>query len=132
MWGEDIGVFRGWSRVVTQMFSHPFGGAYSEKVKVAQLSLALCNPMEFSRPESWNGQPFPSPGHLPNPGIEPRSSTLQVDSLPVETQGKLKNNGVGSLSLLQWIFTTQEQNQGLLHCRGILYQLTYQGSPSQM
>ena len=42
---------------------------------------------------------------------------------------KSKNTGVGSLSLLQRIFPTQELNQGLLHCRQILYQLSYQGSP---
>ena len=74
-------------------------------------------------------QPFPSPGDLPNPGIEPRSLTLQADSLPVEPQGKPKNTGVGSLSLLQGIFLTQELNWGLLHCRRILYQLSCQGSP---
>ena len=34
--------------------------------------------MEFSRPEYWSKQSFPSPGHLPNPGIEPRSPALQV------------------------------------------------------
>ena len=39
-----------------------------------------------------------------------------------------QNTGVGSLSLLQGIFLTQELNQGLLHCRQILYQLSYQGS----
>ena len=44
--------------------------------------------MEFSSPEYWNRQPFPSPGDLPNPGINPRSPTLQVDSLPAEPQGK--------------------------------------------
>ena len=48
---------------------------------------------------------------------ESRSSALQVDSLPAEPQGKLKNTGVGSLSLLQGIFLTQESNRGLLHCR---------------
>ena len=52
------------------------------------------------------------------------------DSLPAEPQGKPKNTGVGSLSLLQWFFLTQESNQGLLHCRRILYQLSYQGSHS--
>ena len=57
--------------------------------------------MEFSRPEYWSGLPFPSPGDLPNPAIEPRSPTLQVYSLPAEPQGKPKNIGVGSLSLLQ-------------------------------
>ena len=40
--------------------------------------------MEFSRPEYWSGKPFPSPGDLPNPGIEPKSPTLQADSLPAE------------------------------------------------
>ena len=40
--------------------------------------------MEFSRPEYWSGWPFRSPGDLPNPGIEPWSPTLQVDSLPAE------------------------------------------------
>ena len=44
--------------------------------------------MEFSRPEYWGGLPFLSPGGLPNPGIEPRSPTLQVDSLTVEPPGK--------------------------------------------
>ena len=73
--------------------------------------------------------PFPSPGGLPNPGIKPRSLILQVDSLPAEPQGKPKNTGVGSLSFLQGIFLTQELNQGLLHCRWILYQLSSQGSP---
>ena len=85
--------------------------------------------MEFSRPEYWSGEPFPSPEDLPNPGIEPRSPTLQVDSLPAEPQGKPKNTGVGSLSLLQQIFPTHESNWGLLYCRWILYQLSYQGSP---
>ena len=51
-------------------------------------------------------------------------------SLPAEPQGKPKNTGVGSLSLLQWIFPTQESNQGLLHCRWILYQVNFQGSPN--
>ena len=44
--------------------------------------------MEFSWPEYRSGQPFPSLGDLSNPGIEPRSPTLQVDSLPAEPQGK--------------------------------------------
>ena len=39
--------------------------------------------MEFSRQEYWSGLPFP-PGDLPDPGIEPRSPALQVDSLPTE------------------------------------------------
>ena len=74
--------------------------------------------------------PFPSPEDLPNAGTEPRSPTLQADSLPTEPPGKPKNTGVGSLSILQWIFPTQESNWDLLHCRRILYQMSYQGSPS--
>ena len=66
---------------------------------------------------------------LPNPGIKPRSPALQEDSLPSEPPGKPKNTGVGSLSILQGIFLTQELNRSLLHCRRILYQLSYQGSP---
>ena len=49
---------------------------------------------------------------------------LQADSLPDEPQGKPKNTGMGSLSLIQWIFPIQELNRGLLHCRRILYQLS--------
>ena len=148
--------------------------------------------MKFSRQEHCSGLPFPSPGDLPNPVIEPRSPILWEDSipseppgkpkvtqscstlynsidytihgilyarilewvafsfsrrssqprdqiqvshtaggsLPAEPQGKPKNNGVGSLSLLQWIFLTQESNWGLPHYRQILYQPSYQGSPS--
>ena len=61
--------------------------------------------------------------------MKPRSPALQADSLLAELPGKPKNTGVGSLSLLQWVFPTQELNWGLLHCRLILYQLSYQGSP---
>ena len=78
----------------------------------------------------WGGQPFPSPGDLPNPGSEPRSPALRADSVPAEPPGKPKNTGVGTLSLLQCIFLTQELNQGLLQCRWILYQLSYQGRPA--
>ena len=53
----------------------------------------------------------------------------QADSWPSEPPGKPKNTGVGSLSLPQGIFPTQESNQGLLHCRQILHQLSYQGNP---
>ena len=71
-------------------------------------------------------------GDLPNSGIEPRSPTLQVDSLPCEPPGKPKNTGESSLSLLQGNFLTQESNQGLLHCRQILYQLSYPGNRERL
>ena len=44
--------------------------------------------VEFSRQEYWSGLPFPSPGDLPNPGIEPGSPVLQADALPSEPPGK--------------------------------------------
>ena len=81
----------------------------------------------FSRPEYWE-KSFPSLGDIPNPWIEPRSPTSQANSLPAEPPGKPKNTGVGSLSLLQGNFPTQESNQGLLHWKWILYQLSYEGS----
>ena len=52
---------------------------------------------------------------------------LWADSVPAEPQGKPKNTRVGSLSHLQWIFPRQQSNRGLLHCRWILHQLSYQG-----
>ena len=85
--------------------------------------------MEFSGQNTRVGSLSLLQGNLPNPGIEPRSPTLQADSLPTEPQGKPKNTGEGSLSLLQWIFLTQESSQGLLHCSQIIYQLSYKGSP---
>ena len=47
--------------------------------------------MEFSRQEYWSGLPFPSPGDLPNPGMEPGSPTLQAGALPSEPPGKTKD-----------------------------------------
>ena len=88
--------------------------------------------MGFSRQWYWSGLPCPPPGDLPDSGTEPTcpaSPALQVDSLPCEPPGKPKNTGLGSLSLLQGIFPTQESYWGLLHCRWILYQLSYQGNP---
>ena len=58
---------------------------------VTQLCPTLCDPIDrspFSRQGYGSGLPFPSPGDLPNPGIEPGSPALQADSLPAELQGK--------------------------------------------
>ena len=75
----------------------------------------------------------------PITSISPLFAHLHIRQLPHPSrqliiwwfllQLKPKNTGVGSLSLLQWIFMTQEVNQDLLHCRQIFYQLSYQGSP---
>ena len=57
------------------------------------------------------------------------SGSLQPYGLYSPSNSLGQNSGVGSLSLLQQIFPTQELNRGLLHCRRILYQLSYQESP---
>ena len=70
----------------------------------------LYSPWNFqARILEWVAIPF-SKG-FSNPGIKPRSPTLQADSLSAESQGKPKNTGVGSLSFLQQIFPTQELNR---------------------
>ena len=106
---------------------------------VTQSCLTLCDPMDYSPPgSSVHGDSLgkntvmgsvPSSRGSSNPGIKPSSPTLQLDSLPSEPLGKPKNTGVGILSIFQGIFLTQESNWGLLHCRQILYQVSYQRSP---
>ena len=101
------------------------------KVKVTQSCLTLGDSMDCSLSgSSFHGDSLGKntgvdchallQGSLPNPGMESRSPALQADSLPADPPGKPKYTGVGSLSLLQGIFLTQESNQGLLHCRWIL------------
>ena len=63
-----------------QLFATPWTGAY-------QASLS----MGFSRQEYWSELPFPSPGDLPDPGIKPRSPTLEADALTSEPPGKPQN-----------------------------------------
>ena len=108
---------------------------------IAQSCPTLCKPMDCSPPgSSVHGDSLGKNIRMgchavfqqgrPNPGTEYKSPELQVNSLLSEPPEKPMNNGVGSLSLLQGIFPIQESNWGLLHCRQILYQLSYQGSPS--
>ena len=88
MWPE-FGVFC-WTRLGVCLLG--------DLLQYAQSCLTLCDPldlaplsMEFSRQECWSGLPFPSPGHLPDPGIEPTtlvSPALQVNSLPLVPPGK--------------------------------------------
>ena len=73
--------------------------------------------------------PYLPLGGLHNPGSKPRCPALQVDSLLSEPQGKPKNTAVGRLSLLHGNFPTQESNKSFLHCRWILCQMSYPGSP---
>ena len=112
-----------------EVFSSPALDNISESESSSVVS-TLCNPMDYTlhgilQARILESVAFPFSREFPNPGIKPRSPTLQADSLPAEPQGKLKNTGVGRLSLLQKISQTQESNWGLLHCRRILYQLSY-------
>jgi len=56
--------------------------------------------MGFSRQEYWSGLPFPSPGDIPDPGIEPRSPSLQADALTSEPPGKQLRRVEGKLFFL--------------------------------
>ena len=115
-------------RWILYQLSHQ--GSPKVYVKVAQLCpRPLWDLMDYTvhgilqaRILEWVAIPFSSRSS------QARSPALHVDSLLSETPGKPKNTGVGSLSLLQGIFPTQESNRGFLHCRQILYQLSYQGS----
>ena len=59
--------------------------------------------MGFPRQEYWSWLPFPSPGYLPDPGIEPRSPALRADSLPAEPQGK-DNKGSFVIIMMMILF----------------------------
>ena len=95
-----------------------------------------CLVMSYSFQPHGLYSPWNSPGQTTGvgslfflQGIFPTQvSDMQTDSLPAEPTEKPKNTGVGSLSHLQRISLTQESNQGLLHCRRVLYQLSHQGS----
>ena len=104
------------------------------KVKVAQSCPALCDAMDYTvhgilkaRILEWVAFPFSRGSSQPRDRTQ--VSCIAGRFFPAEPQGKPKNTRVGSLSLLQGIFPTQESNQSLLHCRWILYQLSHQGSP---
>ena len=103
-------------------------------MKVTQLCLTLCNPMDYTvhgilQPRILEWVAFPFSRGSSQLGDQTQVSCIAGDSLLAEPQGKPKNTGMGSLSLLQRIFPTQESNWGLLHCRWILYQRSYHGSP---
>ena len=77
--------YNGWKQMILYMYN----SVCKTRVSHVQLSVtpwivARQAPlsMEFSRQDYWSGLPFPSPGDLPDPGIEPGSPALQADSLP--------------------------------------------------
>ena len=109
------------------------------KMLVTQSCPTLCNPMDFSPPGSsvhgilqarileWIVIPFSRGSSWPRDRTQ--VSCITDGFYQLSYQGRSKNTEVVSLSLLQRIFLIQESNQGLLHCRWIIYQLSYQGSP---
>ena len=104
----------------------------SLSVMSKSLDLMDCSPPGFSVHGDSPGKNTGVGCHAFLQGIFPtRDQILQADSLPSEPPGKPMNTAMGCLSLLQGIFPTQKPNQGLQHCRPILYQLSYQGSPWQ-
>ena len=70
----------------------------------------------FSRQEYWSGLPFPSPGDLPNPRIEPGSPTLQADALTSAPPGKPLHNNLKRLGLIQQELLIA---QGFYHCNNV-------------
>ena len=101
------------------------------KVKVVQSRLTLCNPVGYTvhgilqaRILEWVDFPFSRESSQPRDWTQVSNFAGKLSEL----QGEPKNTGVGSLSVLQGIFLTQELNRGLLHGRWILYQLNNEGS----
>ena len=114
---------------ICSFLSPPFNPAYTFQSKLQytfasaakslQSCLTLCDSMDYTvhgilRLEYWSGQPFPSPGDLPNPGIEPKSPVLQAESLPAEPPGKmhwkrpwgwerLKSKGEAGMQRMRWL-----------------------------
>ena len=83
-----------------------------------------------ARIQEWVVTPFSGGSSQPRGQTQvPQAGRFCTPPVP---PGKPKNPGVASLSLLQGIIQTQESNQGVLHCRQILYQLSYQGNPAIM
>ena len=96
----------------------------------------LCDPIDYTVHGIFQARilewvVFPSSRGSSQPRNQIQVSRIAGRSLLSEPLGKPKNTGVDSLSLLQRIFLTQELNWGLLHCRQILDQLGYQGSPDK-
>ena len=110
---------------------------------VTQLCLTLCDPLDCSPPGSsvheifqariLSGLPFPSPGDLPNPGVEPRSPILQADSLLTELQGKPRH--IAFVSLIRHILiklTKTKHKERLLKAAREKQQVTYKGNPIRL
>ena len=84
--------------------------------------------MGFHRQENWNQLLLPSPCESKSESRSVMSESLQLHGLYSPGNSPGQDTGVGSPSLLQWIFSTQGLNPGLPHCRRILYLLSHHGS----
>ena len=147
-WRQSLEGTRGWLPLVLSLMN-----SKTTQRPYAWVSCGCCNKWPQTESEScsvmsdslWPQElysPWNSPGQntgvgslsllqgiFPNPGIEPRSPNIAGGFFTSWATREAQEYWSGSLSLLQQIFPTQELNQGLLHCRWILYQLSYEGSP---
>ena len=110
-------------------------GVKSNEVKVTQLCPTLCNPMDYtvhgilqSRILEWVPIPFSKGSSQPRDWTQVSLNAGRFFTSWASREAQ-EYTGLGSLSLLQQIFPTQESSRGLLHCRQILYQLSYEGRP---
>ena len=104
------------------------------EMKVTQSCLTLCNPMDCIVHGILQARILEWVAFLFSRGSSQPSDWTQVSCiagifLTSWVTGDPKNTGVGTLPLFQRICLTQELNRGLLHCRWILYQLSYKGNP---
>ena len=92
--GLTLGTARGLQEIKTPLLKWREGKSLScVRLIATPWTIAYKVPlsMEFSRQEYWSGLPFPSPGDLPDPGIEPGSSALQAETLPSEPPEKISH-----------------------------------------
>ena len=110
-----------WKKILTCTW---FIGKNDAEVKVTQSCLTLCDPTK-ARILEWVAIPF-SRGPF-KPRDQTQFSLIASGFFASWATREAQSTVVGNLSLLQLIFPTQESNQSLLHCRQIVYQLSYQG-----
>ena len=119
IWKDQSCIFGSWCISFIWNLNFSLGLSYTERWTLLSHVWLFATPwtvqyMEFSSLEYWSGKPFPSPGDLLNPGIKPRSPTLQADSLPAEPQ-----RSPGILEWLAYPFfsrSSQPRNRPGLSC----------------